>query len=115
MIECCSENVIHEEIVEKLRGVEWHKLSLHTMALMLKLFADETRLKIIYLLHCETLCVCDLAALLSITQSGVSHQLKGLKLEEVVVARREGKVVYYALNQQHEMVKWLCQIWISKE
>jgi len=66
-----------------------------------KLFGDGTRLRILAALSIAELCVCDLSALLEMKQPAVSHQLRVLKQGRIVRARREGKVVYYALNDEH--------------
>ena len=65
------------------------------------LFGDSTRIKILYVLFEAEMCVCDIAALLGMTQSAISHQLKALKNARLVKARREGKTVFYALADDH--------------
>ena len=71
------------------------------MADLFKLFGDGTRVKILYALSQSEMCVCDLTVLLGITQSAVSHQLRLLKQSRLVNTRREGKMIYYALNDNH--------------
>ncbi len=74
---------------------------LHHLAETFKLLGDPTRLKIILALREEELCVCDLAALLGVTSSAVSHQLRLLRTWRLVRLRREGKIAYYALDDPH--------------
>lgn len=66
-----------------------------------KLFSDMSRLKILYLLSMEEMCVCDISATLGMNQSTVSHQLKTLRNSRLIRYRREGKVVYYSLDDEH--------------
>lgn len=68
---------------------------------LFKLFGDTTRIKILYLLFEKELCVCDIAVLLNMTQSAISHQLKVLKNSKLVKFRREGKVVFYRISDNH--------------
>ncbi|ORJ60606.1 ArsR/SmtB family transcription factor [Geothermobacter hydrogeniphilus] len=71
------------------------------VAATFKLLGDPTRLKILHALAAEELCVCDLAALLAVSISAVSHQLRLLRGQGVVRFRREGKIVYYQLDDDH--------------
>ena len=66
-----------------------------------KLFSDVTRLKILYLLSMSEMCVCDISAALDMNQSTISHQLKTLRNSRLIRYRREGKVVYYSLDDEH--------------
>ena len=68
---------------------------------LFKMFADSTRIKIISALVNEEMCVCDIAALLNMNQSAISHQLRSLRQTKLVKYRREGKVVYYSLDDDH--------------
>ena len=74
---------------------------LYELADLFRVFGDSTRIKILYALSEAELCVCDLARLLGITQAAVSHQLRVLKASALVRARREGKVTFYALDDDH--------------
>ena len=65
------------------------------------MFADSTRVQILHALECSEMCVCDLAALLDVTKSAVSHQLKSLRLSNLVKFRRDGKNVFYSLADSH--------------
>lgn len=97
----CDCDVIHQEAVDAARrnmttGEEYAQL-----AALLKLFGDPTRVKILHALEQQELCVCDLAALLDLTKSAVSHQLKTLRLANLVKYRKEGQVAFYALADDH--------------
>ena len=100
-IEKCSCNVIHKDTVikvkEKLPKVE----TLYDLAELFKVFGDSTRIKILCALFESEMCVCDLSALLSISQSAISHQLRVLKSARLVKFRRDGKVIYYSLDDEH--------------
>ena len=75
--------------------------SLYDLAEVYKVFGDSTRIKILYALYAAELCVYDIAQLLGMTQSAVSHQLRILKNNKLVKFRREGKTVFYALDDDH--------------
>lgn len=72
-----------------------------SLSSLYKMFGDPTRIRILHALLPGELCVCDLAALLGLTKSAVSHQLKALRLGNLVKFRREGQVVYYSLSDEH--------------
>ena len=74
---------------------------LYDLADLFKVFSDTTRIKILYVLFESELCVCDIARLLNLTQSAVSHQLRILKASNLVRFRREGKTVFYSLDDNH--------------
>ena len=74
---------------------------LDDLAELYKIFGDSTRIKILYALLEGELCVCDIAKLMEVTQSAVSHQLRVLKSSKLVKFRREGKTVYYSLADEH--------------
>jgi DNA-binding transcriptional ArsR family regulator len=71
------------------------------LATLLKIFGDGTRVRILHALELHEMCVCDLAALLGVTKSAVSHQLKTLRLARLVTNRREGQIVFYSLADDH--------------
>ena len=71
------------------------------LSTLYKMFADPTRIKLLHALERNELCVCDLAALLGMTKSAISHQLKALKLSDLVKFRKEGQNVYYSLADDH--------------
>jgi ArsR family transcriptional regulator len=72
-----------------------------SLAILYKMFADNTRVKILWALSCEDMCVCDLAVLLGMTKSAISHQLKSLRMANLVKYDKQGKVVYYSLADSH--------------
>ncbi len=74
---------------------------LYDLAELFKVFGDSTRIRILFALHEEEVCVCDLAEALSMTQSAVSHQLRILKQSKLVKSRREGKQIFYSLADDH--------------
>ncbi|MBE6761966.1 MAG: helix-turn-helix transcriptional regulator [Ruminococcaceae bacterium] len=98
---CCNSLLIHTEAVETVRSHLPPDETLSDLADLFKLFGDTTRIKILYLLFEKELCVCDIAVLLNMTQSAISHQLKTLKHSKLVKFRREGKVVFYSLADSH--------------
>lgn len=100
-VECCDFIHAHEDIVEKVRGTMPGEDTLYDLTELFRIFADSTRVRILYVLEESEMCVCDLAALLGMTQSAISHQLRALKNARLVKARREGKTVFYALADDH--------------
>jgi ArsR family transcriptional regulator, lead/cadmium/zinc/bismuth-responsive transcriptional repressor len=100
-IASCSCTIIHEDVVSKVRDKMHDDESLYDLAELFKVFGDATRLKIINALFESEMCVCDIAALLGMNQSAISHQLKVLKQTRLVKYRREGKIVYYSLDDEH--------------
>lgn len=99
--ECCEQIFIHEELVEKVNKEMPKEEELYDLAELFKVFGDSTRIRILFVLFEAEVCVCDLAEVLNMTQSAVSHQLKILKQAKLVSARREGKSVFYALADDH--------------
>ena len=100
-VECCDFIHAHEDIVEKVRGTMPEEDTLYDLTELFRIFADSTRVRILYVLEESEMCVCDLAALLGMTQSAISHQLRALKNARLVKARRDGKTVFYSLADQH--------------
>ena len=100
-VECCDFIHAHEEIVEKVRDKIPGEDTLYDLTELFRIFADSTRIRILYVLLESEMCVCDIAALLGMTQSAISHQLRALKSARLVKARREGKTVFYALADDH--------------
>ena len=98
---CCEENLVHQDAVDRVRGPLPRDETLYDLAELFKIFGDSTRVKILYALLESELCVCDIAKLLEVSQSAVSHQLRVLKGSKLVKFRREGKVVYYSLADEH--------------
>lgn len=99
--ETCLQNVIHQEIVEQVQQTIPKDESLSQVAELFKVLGDRTRTRILHALFEAELCVCDLAYLLGMTQSSISHQLRVLKQAKLVKNRKEGKVVYYSLADDH--------------
>ena len=97
----CDCNMVHGETIEHVRQEIVSQDELTRMAKLYKIFGDGTRLNILAALNCHEMCVCDLAALLGVTKSAVSHQLKALRLANLVRFRREGQIVYYMLADDH--------------
>lgn len=100
-IERCSCTVIHEDIVNEVKKSIPEEETLYDLADLFKIFGDTTRIKILCALFQAEMCVCDIAALLGMTQSSISHQLRVLKQSRLVKFRKEGKVVYYSLEDEH--------------
>ena len=100
-METCITRGIHREIVRSVRTAMPDAVHLFELADLFKLFGDSTRLRILWALSESEMCVCDLCALLGMKQPAVSHQLKNLKQSRIVKARRDGKVIYYALDDDH--------------
>jgi ArsR family transcriptional regulator, lead/cadmium/zinc/bismuth-responsive transcriptional repressor len=100
-IERCDCHVIHEDVVSRVRGKMPPEESLYDLAELFKVFGDSTRIKILWALDESEMCVCDIAVLLNMTQSAISHQLRILKQTRLVKNRREGKIVFYALDDEH--------------
>ena len=98
---CCQEKTIHEDAVAAVRNQLPPDELLYDLAELFKIFGDSTRIKILYALLERELCVCDIAKLMDVTQSAVSHQLRVLKASKLVKFRREGKTVYYSLADEH--------------
>ena len=100
-IENCNVNIIHEDIVVRVKDQLPAEETLYDLAELFKVFGDTTRIKIICALFESEMCVCDLSCLLNMTQSAISHQLRVLKSARLVKFRRKGKVVYYSLDDEH--------------
>ncbi len=97
----CDCEIIHEEIVAEVRGQLCDKETYIELATLFKLFGDATRVQILHALEQHEMCVCDLAALLGVTKSAISHQLKSLRIARLVKFRRDGQIVYYSLADDH--------------
>ncbi len=100
-IDRCDCTVIHEDLVDKVKKNMPEVELLYDLAELFKVFGDSTRVKILWALDEAEMCVCDIAVLLNMTQSAISHQLRVLKQARLVKNRREGKVVYYSLDDNH--------------
>lgn len=100
-VECCDYIHAHEELITQVRRQMPGEEELYDLAELFRIFGDSTRIRILYVLFESEMCVCDIAQLLGMTQSAISHQLRLLKNARLVKARREGKTVFYALADDH--------------
>ncbi len=100
-LEVCEVGEVHKEVVEGVLGKMPNEDSLFDLAELFKVFGDSTRIKILYVLSVSSMCVCDIADLLGMTQSAISHQLRILKNSKLVTAKRDGKSVIYSLADSH--------------
>ena len=97
----CEFTVIHREIIENVKSKMQEEEVLYELGDFFKILGDSTRIKILNALFYSEMCVCDIASLLEMTQSAISHQLRVLKQGRLVKHRKEGKVVYYSLDDDH--------------
>lgn len=97
----CDCDVIHEDIVNEVREKMQPKEEYLEMASLFKMFGDGTRVQILHALEQGEMCVCDLAVLLGVTKSAISHQLKTLRLANLIKFRREAQIIYYSLADDH--------------
>ena len=100
-VERCEYIHVHEDIVSKVNETMPDDEILYDLAELFKIFGDSTRIKILYVLFASEMCVCDIAQLLGLTQSAVSHQLRILKTNRLVKPRKDGKTVFYSLSDDH--------------
>ncbi len=100
-IERCDCSVIHEGLVKAVMSKMPEEESLYDLAELFKVFGDSTRIKILCALSEAEMCVCDIAVLLNMSQSAISHQLRVLKQARLVRNRKDGKIVYYSLDDNH--------------
>ncbi|MDR1007847.1 MAG: metalloregulator ArsR/SmtB family transcription factor [Campylobacteraceae bacterium] len=97
----CDCNIIHEDIVNIVKNRMPDDEILFDLAELFKVFGDSTRVKILYALFQHQMCVCDIAALLGMTKSSISHQLRVLKQAKLVKYKKDGKIVFYSLDDEH--------------
>jgi DNA-binding transcriptional ArsR family regulator len=97
----CDCNVIHEDTVAGVRAKMPDDETLMNLADLFKVFSDSTRVRILCALQYSELCVCDIAFLLGMTKSAISHQLRSLRQTRLVKYRKDGKSVYYSLDDEH--------------
>lgn len=98
---CCETTEIHEELLKIVNETMPEETELYDLAELFKVFGDSTRIRILFVLFEAEVCVCDLAQVLNMTQSAISHQLKILKQSRLVKSRREGKSIFYSLADDH--------------
>ncbi|MBB5295743.1 ArsR family transcriptional regulator (plasmid) [Deinococcus metallilatus] len=99
--EACEVPCVHPEAVTRVRAALPDAPCVEEASALLKVVADPTRLRLLSALNTEELCVCDLAAVVGISESAVSHQLRLLRAHRLVTFRKQGRVVYYRLLDQH--------------
>ncbi|MEG0329214.1 MAG: metalloregulator ArsR/SmtB family transcription factor [Longicatena sp.] len=97
----CEEILVHQETVERLQQKMLSQDKFNNLSILFKMFSDPTRLKILSLLFEEELCVCDIACLLEMSHSAVSHQLSLLRQNRLIKYRRSGKNIFYSLDDAH--------------
>ena len=100
-LECCKDKTVHMEVVNQIHSKMFSNEEFEDMSMLFKMFADATRLKIMKALLEHEMCVCDLAELLNMTHSAISHQLASLKKMRLVRSSKVGKNVYYNLADEH--------------
>lgn len=100
-ISICEITTIHEDVIQKVKENMPEEDVLYSLGEFFKILGDGTRIKILNALFYSEMCVCDIAALLEMTQSAISHQLRVLKQGRLVKHRKEGKSVYYSLDDEH--------------
>lgn len=97
----CDCEVIHADVVDSVKSKMPDEYELYDLSDFFKVLGDSTRAKIMWALDEHEMCVCDLAVLLNMTKSAISHQLKSLKQANLVKYRKDGKVVFYSLSDDH--------------
>ena len=97
----CDCDVIHDEIVRLVKKEVPPTEDYVAVANLFKMFGDPSRMRLLHALSIHEMCVCDLAVFLGITKSAVSHQLKSLRLLNLVKYRKEGQVAFYSLADDH--------------
>ena len=97
----CDCNIIHQDVVNQALNKMPDVNTFNKLAELFKLIGDTTRCKILFALDQREMCVCDLANVLNMTKSSISHQLATLRKNEIVKCRKSGKEVYYTLDDEH--------------
>jgi len=100
-IETCEYIHAHKDIIDKVNQAMPEEERLYDLAEFFKVFADSTRIKILYVLLQAEMCVCDIAQIIGASQSAISHQLRILKQMQLVKFKREGKAIFYSLSDSH--------------
>lgn len=98
---CYMDKIINQDIIDRVQATMPNEEVLYDVAELFKIFGDSTRIRIICALFENEMCVYDLAACLKMNQSAISHQLRILKVNKLVKNRREGKMIYYSLDDDH--------------
>lgn len=99
--ESCEYICLHKDVIDQVLTHMPQETQLYDLAELFKVFGDTTRIKILYVLFQAEMCVCDIAQLLNMSQSAISHQLRVLKNTGLVKARRDGKTIFYSLADSH--------------
>lgn len=99
----CERRIIHEDRLAKARALLPNNFDMGQMSNLFKAMADPGRVRILMALDVQEMCVCDLAALLDVSESAASHQMRILRTMNLVKNRREGQVLYYRLVDDHVM------------
>ena len=98
---CCETVEVHEDLLRIVEQTMPEETELYDLAELFKVFGDSTRIRILFVLSSAEVCVCDLARVLNMTQSAISHQFRILKQNKLVKSRREGKSIFYSLADGH--------------
>lgn len=107
----CDCNIIHKDVVEKVSNNIPNDSILYKLSDLFKILGDNTRVKILWALDQNEMCVCDIANVLNMSKSSISHQLSTLRRSNVVKCRRNGKEVYYTLDDEH--IKQLFEVGLN--
>ena len=97
----CDTEEVHGDLIKEINKTMPDEDTLYDLAELFKVFGDSTRIRILYVLWEEDVCVCDIAEILNMTQSAISHQLRILKQNKLVKSKREGKSIIYSLADEH--------------
>lgn len=97
----CDCNIVHEDVVSSAKASMLPEQDLLAISAIFKVLGDPTRARLVWALDQREMCVCDLAVTLNMTKSAISHQLATLKQAKIVKARRDGKNMFYSLDDQH--------------
>lgn len=97
----CDCEIIDEEIIEKIKPQMLTEETFKSLSNFFKVIGNDTRVKILWLLDKEDMCVCDIAVLLNMTKSAISHQLSALRKANFVKAAKNGRQVIYSLSDEH--------------
>lgn len=100
-LEKCDYLCLHKDVIDQVMLHMPEETQLYDLAELFKIFGDTTRIKILYVLFQAEMCVCDIAQLLNMSQSAISHQLRILKQAKLVKSRRDGKTIFYSLSDSH--------------
>ncbi|ACL74623.1 ArsR/SmtB family transcription factor [Ruminiclostridium cellulolyticum] len=100
-LEKCDYICLHKDLIDQVLSHLPEETQLYDLAELFKVFGDTTRIKILYVLFQAEMCVCDIAQLLNMSQSAISHQLRILKQAKLAKSRRDGKTIFYSLSDSH--------------